>query len=372
MKILIATGIYPPDIGGPATYSKLLNDELPKRGIGVAILSFGEVRKLPKVIRHCAYFFKLLKRSKGCDIIYAQDPVSVGLPTLLACKITGKKFFIRVAGDYAWEQAAQRHGVEDSIDEFQKKKYGFRTELLRSVQRFVVGRAHTVITPSIYFRSLVAGWSKRQKRVFHIYNGIEFPAITQSKNDARNQLGIPSNSLAVVSAGRLVPWKGFFKLIDVIENLTKSATAKSHYKLYIIGDGPDRSSLEKYVADKDLKSNVVLTGSIPRQRLFSYLIAANAFVLNTSFESFSFQIVEAMHAGAPVVSTDIGNIAEIVEDGKSGILLKPDDKEAFEAAILKVMNEPRFREEMVANAREKSKFFSINRTLDELCKLLEV
>lgn len=368
MKILIATGIYPPDIGGPATYSKLLNDELPKRGIGVAILSFGEVRKLPKVIRHCAYFFKLLKQSRGCDIIYAQDPVSVGLPSLFVSKITGKRFFIRVAGDYAWEQAAQRHGVKDSIDEFQNKKYGFKTEFLRSVQRFVVGRAHTVITPSIYFRNLVAGWSKRQKRVFHIYNGIEFSPITQSRDEARGQLGIPSNALVIVSAGRLVPWKGFFKLIDVIGNLTEKS---SLYKLYIIGDGPDRSSLEKYVADKNLDSTVTLTGSIPRAKLFSYLVAADAFVLNTSFESFSFQIVEAMHAGAPIISTNIGNISEIVEDGKSGILLKPNDDEAFKRAILKIVNEPQSSAELVACAREKSKSFSINRTLDELCKFLK-
>jgi len=74
MKILIATGIYPPDIGGPATYSKLLKDELPDRGIDVKVLSFGEVRHLPKIIRHFSYFLKVLKLGKGANVIYAQDP----------------------------------------------------------------------------------------------------------------------------------------------------------------------------------------------------------------------------------------------------------------------------------------------------------
>ena len=58
MRILIATGIYPPDIGGPATYSKVLFDELPKNGIDTEILSFGEVRHLPKGISHISYFFQ--------------------------------------------------------------------------------------------------------------------------------------------------------------------------------------------------------------------------------------------------------------------------------------------------------------------------
>ncbi len=82
MKILIATGIYPPDIGGPATYSKLLKDELPGRGIDVQVLSFGQVRHLPKIIRHFSYLLKILKLGRGVDVIYAQDPVSVGFPAL--------------------------------------------------------------------------------------------------------------------------------------------------------------------------------------------------------------------------------------------------------------------------------------------------
>ena len=98
-KILIATGIYPPDMGGPATYSKLLADELPKRGIEVRVLTFGAVRHLPKVIRHLAYFFKTLSQGREVDIIYAQDPVSVGLPALWAARLLGKRFLLRLGGD---------------------------------------------------------------------------------------------------------------------------------------------------------------------------------------------------------------------------------------------------------------------------------
>ena len=102
MKILIATGLYPPQIGGPATYSKLLKDELPKHGIDTEILPFREVRKWPKIVRHFIYFLKVLQKGRNVDVVFAQDPVSVGLPAMLASKILGKIFLLKIVGDYAW------------------------------------------------------------------------------------------------------------------------------------------------------------------------------------------------------------------------------------------------------------------------------
>src|SRR3989338_1426308 len=137
MRILIATGIFPPDIGGPATYSSLLLEELPKRDVAVSVVTYGPAgvsRNIPKGLRHFLYF--LVCVFKPADIIFAQDPVSAGFPALLAARLTGRKFVVRVAGDYAWEQGVERFGVKDGIDNFQKKNYDSRTEFLRRVERF--------------------------------------------------------------------------------------------------------------------------------------------------------------------------------------------------------------------------------------------
>jgi len=98
MRVLICTGLYPPDIGGPATYSKMLVNELPKRGFFVSVLSFGTVRHLPKIFRHFIYFLKTMQLGKEADVIFAQDPVSVGLPSLLASKLLGKLFIVKIVG----------------------------------------------------------------------------------------------------------------------------------------------------------------------------------------------------------------------------------------------------------------------------------
>ena len=103
IKITIATGIFPPSIGGPAQYSKLLLDKLPASGFEISVVSFDGVRKFPKIIRHALYFFILIKKSFNADVIYAQDPVSVGFPSLVVSKLLRKKFVLKIVGDYAWE-----------------------------------------------------------------------------------------------------------------------------------------------------------------------------------------------------------------------------------------------------------------------------
>jgi len=356
MKLLVATGIYPPEIGGPATYSKLLFDELPKRGFGVDVLSFGQVRKLPKIIRHAVFFFKLLRRSFSADVIFAQDTVSVGFPSLLVAKILRKKFFVRTPGDYAWEQSTQRYGVKESIDDFQNRKYSFKVEFLRKIQKMTVDGADVVISPSVYFRNLVSKWVKNPEKVFCIYNGIDLSVIPDKEKIFDHK--------TIISAGRLVSWKGFGVLIETLKFLPE-------WKLFIAGSGPLRRELESVALKNDVSARVFFLGQISRKDLIEKIQKCEVFVLNTSFESFSFQVVEAMASGTPVITTNIGNLSEIIDNNKEGILVAPDNKGAIVEGIKKLSSDSLFREKIISAAKERSKQFSIENTVNSLIKLLE-
>ena len=110
MKILISTGIFPPDIGGPATYVERLAKEFQTRGIGIKVICYSDVekygnyefpvirisRKYPKVIRHFLYFWSLLKLAKDINIIYSQNTVSAGFPSILVSKILGRKMVLKI------------------------------------------------------------------------------------------------------------------------------------------------------------------------------------------------------------------------------------------------------------------------------------
>src|SRR3990167_2906275 len=318
MRILIATGIYPPDIGGPATYSYILKTELPKRGVEVEILSFGEVRYLPKVLRHFVYFLKAVKKGRDADIIFAQDPVSVGLLAFLAAKILRKKFLLKIVGDYAWEQGVQRFGVKEVLDDFLKNKYRWEVELLRKIQKFVANRADKIIVPSEYLKKVVAAWGIKQGKIRVVYNSFDALEIKISKEDAKKQLGISGKIL--ISAGRDVPWKGFQMLRDLMpEILLQIPDAK----LFILSNAP-------------------------KEKLLLYLRAADLFVLNTSYEGFSHQILEAMALGVPIVTTDAGGNPELIEDGKEGFLVKFNDKEALKTKILEILKNPELAQKLGA------------------------
>ncbi len=218
MKILIATGLFPPDIGGPATYSKILVEELPKRGVDVVVISFGSVRDLPKIIRHAAYFWKVVRSGRDADVIYAQDPVSAGLPAYLAARFLGKPFYVRIAGDYAWEQGVARFGVTLDLDQFVKeKKVPFAVRMLRYIQITVASGAKKVIVPSEYLKGIVRSWGVKGERIAVIYSVFEGVVVKETKEELRQKLGFSGNIL--VSAGRLVLWKGFEKLISLIPSI---------------------------------------------------------------------------------------------------------------------------------------------------------
>ncbi len=110
MKILIATGIYPPDIGGPAQYARGVEEAWKKEGHQVKVLAFRFERKLPTGIRHLYYFFRVLFSLWGVNFVFSPDTFSAALPALLACKLFGKKLVIRTGGDFLWEQYVERTG----------------------------------------------------------------------------------------------------------------------------------------------------------------------------------------------------------------------------------------------------------------------
>ena len=154
-KILIATGIFPPDIGGPATYASTLLAELPKRGFELRIVTYAESpvsnkeennrlisisRKQGVISRYLKFFFAVYRLLRWADIAYLMGPVSEGFPAMLACILRGKKYYLKVVGDYAWEQFQQNaegkmknaEGEFVSPENFQRQKVlGLKIEVIR-------------------------------------------------------------------------------------------------------------------------------------------------------------------------------------------------------------------------------------------------
>lgn len=366
MRVLIATGLFPPEGGGPATYSKTLLDELPKHGFEVTVLPYSTVRSYPKFLRHTAYFFSLLRLSIQVkpEVIYAQDPLSVGLPAFLVALITRKKFLIKIVGDYAWEQASQRFGYEDTIESFQEATLPMVPSCMRTLQRFVARHALRVVVPSKYLGRIVGMWGVPKKNIVVIYNGVA-PEEVGLKQVIRGLLRYKGK--LIISTGRLVPWKGFEALIRAHAKLRNTFEELS---LLIVGSGPDQQKLEALATELGVFDSVIFTGNVERGVALRYMRAADVFVLNTEYEGFSHVLLEASTVGVPIVTTRVGGNPELIEDNINGYLVKPNDEAMLTHRIEKLLSSPETRLRIAGNAKKRVEKFSIPRMVEETARLI--
>lgn len=370
-KILIATGIFPPDIGGPATYVKTLVEELPRRGYEVTVVTYTDkfevrsdkleviriLRKQNIILRYLKYFRAVWSEAREADIVYVQDTVSAGLPTCLACYLRGQHFILKVVGDYAWEQGQQKYGVKDNLDEFQKKKYGWKVELWRRIQKGVAKQAKLIITPSEYLRAIVETWDLDGGKIKVIYNAVKTPRVEKSHEELKAELGI--HGFTILTVGRLVPWKGMDVLINAMSEL-------KDIRLIIVGEGPEREKLEVISNKLEVNDRVIFTGRLNQERLWEHMKACDLFVLNTGYEGLPHVTIEAMMLGLPVITTRVGGNPEVVRHNENGILVEYNNKEEIKGAILKLKEGEGLRERLSSEARMIKEKFNKDKMIERL------
>lgn len=362
-KILIAT----PNEGGPITYSKLLARELPGRGFDIRIVNFGSVLFLPKGLRHLLYLLKIIFRGFSVDVIYAQDPVSTGLPALIGAKILFKKFILKIVGDYAWEQGSQRAGVTDLLDNFSEEfeKYPFMVKMFKRVQLFVANKADRIVVPSGYLKKIVTNWGVDPEKITVIYNAFDEPKVEGSKEEIRGKLGWKNPT--ILYAGRLVPWKGIDTVISILPEILKENPDVS---FCIVGEGPDKSYLQDIAAKNKVEKHVLFTGKMSHEDTLQRMKAADIFVLNTSYEGFSHVILEALAVGVPIATTPVGGNTEIIENGKNGVLFPYNDREKLGDSILELLNNPQKIEAITNEGKKDLSRFNESTMLSKISEVL--
>jgi glycosyltransferase involved in cell wall biosynthesis len=382
-SVLIATGIFPPDIGGPASYAATTAKLLHEKGIRVGVLSYSSVFNTkefdakhpypvirvwggwPIWIKHFIFGIKLLVALRSYDTVFALNVWSAGFPARIASRLLKKKFIVRIAGDYAWEIAVGKGATNLMLNDFQKAPKKGWVGMLYRLQGVICKGAHMVIVPSEYLGEVVQGWGIPQDKIKVVYNGTDFKASALSKEEARKKLGLNGN--VILSAGRLVPWKGFRMLIKIVPKLS---AVNQFFQLVIVGDGPDRKNLESIVRNMGLERKVRLVGRKSQVELAEYIAAADMFVLNTGYEGFSHQVLEAMSAGVPLITTSAGGNKEIIHQGQNGFMVKYNDEFNLIEVIRTLWNSPDIRERFIEEGKKTASYFTVEKMFHETVTLL--
>ncbi len=181
--------------------------------------------------------------------------------------------------------------------------------------------------------------------------------------------GSPRNdeSFVVCAVGTLRWEKGYEFLLEAWRTLQRDDRLPKHARLQIVGTGPLENELKKMAQDS---AGVEFLGR--REDTTRLLRDADLFVLPSVNEGFGIAIVEAMCAGLPIVSTTSGGIPEVVDSGRTGVLVPPKNADALADAIAELANDPKRRARLGAAARtEATERFTSARYCDQLMRLYD-
>ena len=323
MKVIVVSGIWPPDVGGPASHGPDVAAFLAARGHDVRAIVAADgppapqpypvdwvSRRLPKGVVHGVAAVVIARRAGDADVVYTTGMFA---RTALACAAVRTPFVLKLTGDPAFERARWRGAVGGSVDEFQR---GGTAPLLRRLRHVTVRGAAHVICPSAFLKELALTWGARAVTVLPNPT----PAVPQL--DRRRHDGV-----VLAFAGRFGPQKALVVLFGAVARVPD-------VRLRVAGAG---------VLDAKLPPNAELLGALPREQVLRLFADADASVLSSAWENFPHTVVESLAVGTPVIATRVGGVAEVVEDGVNGLLVPPGDIDALAGAIRRFATEPELR-----------------------------
>jgi len=382
MRILIATGIFPPEIGGPAKYVPEIAEALVAKGHQVTVIAPRNL-SVPSPIHNPPYhllhfphahyaryinliielkraFFAILHEAQNCDIIFSNG---LELPSIWVSQLTKKPLIMKIVGDRAWELFHTRRKTALTIEEFQfSKKWNHR--LLRNIFHDGAKKANAIIVPSQYLSRIVENWGIEKKKIFVIYNSInENAEYLKQCNNLDTSLGF-SSGIRLVSIGRLLPHKNIDEIIKILPSIPAA-------NLVLIGDGPLKNLLQQLAVELGLSDRVMLVGS--QDQIFIHkLLSKNCdiFILNSSYEGLPHVLLEASYNNIPIIATRVGGTIEFIQDKVTGLLITPHNSEELIKAINTLTENTRLRQEIILNAKKRLKCFSFKRMVIETEKLL--
>jgi teichuronic acid biosynthesis glycosyltransferase TuaC len=198
-----------------------------------------------------------------------------------------------------------------------------------------------------------------------IYNGFDpdrfYPI---EKVTAREQLGLPVRGKNLLFVGNCYEVKGINYLLQAF---AKVVNAKEDIHLYLVGDGPLRSQLEKQTADLGIGKHVSFMGRKPYEEIPIWIGAADALVLSSLSEGLPSILLESMGCGRPMIATEVGGIPEILKDSETGLLVKPRDVDGLVNAIRRMfLEETEIVDRLGEQAYQASKELTWSRNAEKL------
>ena len=339
MRVLVTVGIFPPDIGGPATFVpkivKYFQDEL---NYEIEILTLSDNknsninddfsvkridRNLPIIYRWLKTIFTIYKLGKNKDLIFVNG---LGTEATIANIFLKKKIIRKIVGDPVWERAYSKAKISESFDEFQVKNYGFSISFQKKVRSFSIKKSDIVVTPSQHLKNFILNLGFKNK-IEIINNGVFIPE--------ENTNIFTNDQINITIVSRLVSHKNIEKIIKAISDLNSPLI-----NLNIIGDGPELNQLQKISLESNNKDNIIFHGKLNRDEIDHIFLNSDIYIQASNYEGLPHSLLEAMSYGIPVLCTPVGECKEILGNEDRGYILDlPVSKNNIKSKISQIIGE---------------------------------
>lgn len=340
-RLFVASGIFHPDPGGPATYLTQLLPALQDRGWEIHVLSYGDspcgqfsypypVKRISRAAtpwRQLKYSLAAHREIQNADVVFEQ---SIDLP------IWGKGIprVLRLGGDSLWERAVRRGWLSSDIDmpDFQMFRGNQLLRLLRTLRKKKLEQYSAIVAPSDTQAELICSWGASLSRIHTIENAVHvIPAVLSTpKVSAQKHFNLPKGKI-ILSVCRIQPFKGLGPSIRALTQLPD-------FHLIIAGDGPLLGQLKHEAFQYGVSDRVHFLGRQDTKTLAMYYRAADFVLLYSGYEGLSHVLLEALSYGTPVLASDIPGNREVVKDGANGLLIPYEtDETAASTAIVRAI-----------------------------------
>jgi len=338
MDILITVGIFPPDIGGPASFVPKISKYLINKGHNVKIICLSDKehltykdevsvirinRSLPIIFRWFKTIVKIYNVSKKSDLIFVNG---LGTETTIANLFSRKKVIRKIVGDPVWERVYNKKLINESFDDFQENNHGLFISLQKIIRNWSMKKSNLIITPSHHLKTFIEKIGFDNK-IFVINNGVTI--------EETNKVTFQNNIIQLLVVSRLVSQKNIdsiIKAVKVMEN--------DNIILKIVGDGSEINNLKLLVKKYELEEKVNFIGKIVGLKLNEYFKDADIFIQASNYEGLPHSILEAINYEIPILSTEVGGCLTLLNKGERGYIIPmPVSEDGITEGIRTIIND---------------------------------
>lgn len=344
MRIAFLTGIWPPDVGGPATHGPDFARFLTGRGHEVHVVTMGDgepaerpcevevvSRRLPFPLRYGQVAARGARSARSADVVYATATYAAAAA---AATLARRPLVAKLVSDPAYERARRYRLFSGTLEQFQDAESA-PVRALKAARTRALRTAATIVVPSRYLAEIAGGWGLPADRILVLTNPAPPPTTVVPEQHEPGTF---------VFVGRLTRQKALGVAIEAVARVPGA-------RLVLVGDGPERAELERLAASSAAAERVRFLGLRTRDEALRVVAGAEAGLLSSDWENLPHSAVEALSVGVPVVSTAVGGVPEFVTDGENGLLVPAGDAEALAAALTRILEEPGLRERLAAAAQ---------------------